>query len=204
VDAGDSFTGSVPETDLDGLPRLFDGTGNGAAEIDIGAFEFQANPVAHAGDNQTVLDSETVTLDGTLSFDPDGRTLTYRWTLDGAEIATAATANVGPFEVGTYTIALTVTDGDGDSTSHSVVLTVLPSNLPPVADAGPAQNVRVTQTATLDGTGTSDPEGGPLTYSWSLGEVEIATGAMPTVGPFAEGSHLITLTVTDEEGLTES
>lgn len=39
-------------------------------------------------------------------------------------------------------------------------------NLPPVADAGTDQNVEVGDTAILDGTGSYDPDDGPLTYRW--------------------------------------
>ncbi|MFH1726577.1 MAG: LamG-like jellyroll fold domain-containing protein [Elusimicrobiota bacterium] len=36
----------------------------------------------------------------------------------------------------------------------------------PIADAGPDQIVSVTEGAALDGTGSSDPEGEPLTHTW--------------------------------------
>lgn len=46
--------------------------------------------------------------------------------------------------------------------------TVLIANLPPVADAGGDQAVRICSIAELDGTGSFDPEGVPVLYSWRL------------------------------------
>ncbi len=49
---------------------------------------------------------------------------------------------------------------------------------PPVANAGPAQTVPVGATVQLDGTGSSDETGTPLTYSWSF--VSVPSGSTAT------------------------
>src|SRR3989338_5395664 len=76
---------------------------------------------------------------------------------------------------------------------------------PPAANAGPDQTVEATgpsgAPATLDGTASSDPDGGALAYQWIEGGVEIATGAEPTV-TLSLDMHSIILTVIDDEGLT--
>src|SRR3989338_6344590 len=76
---------------------------------------------------------------------------------------------------------------------------------PPAANAGPDQTVEATgpsgASAILDGTASSDPDGGALAYHWLEGSVEIATGAAPTV-TLPLGAHVIMLTVIDDEGLT--
>ncbi|MBO6620533.1 MAG: fibro-slime domain-containing protein [Balneola sp.] len=72
-----------------------------------------------------------------------------------------------------------------------------PVNNAPVANAGADQTVNATgqtTSVTLDGLGSSDPDGDNLTYSWSNG----ASGATPTV-QLADGTHVITLTVSDGE-----
>lgn len=72
-------------------------------------------------------------------------------------------------------------------------------NAPPVADAGTDQSSSCGADAfSLNGGGSSDPDGDPLTYTWSLNGSEIATGSNPTVN-LGVGSHTITLTVSDGE-----
>ncbi len=78
----------------------------------------------------------------------------------------------------------------------------------PTASAGPDQTLTDTDASgsepvTLDGSGSSDPDGTIVGYSWTENEVEIATGATPTA-ELGVGVHTITLTVTDDEGLTAS
>ena len=154
--------------------------------------------VAKAGADITILTLDFVGLDGSASSDPEGEALSYVWSLNGAQIATGPTPTVGPFNAGVHTVTLTVTDGHGASASDEMVLTVL--NRAPAANAGVDQTANHAQTVTLDGVGSTDPEGGLLSYAWSVGGVQIATGANPSVGPFEVGIHTVTLTVTDDKG----
>lgn len=78
-------------------------------------------------------------------------------------------------------------------------------NHPPVADAGPDQVVECEcstggTVVTLDGTGSSDPDGDPLTYTWTGPFAESpANGPTPTVTLLdgCVGDYLITLVVND-------
>jgi hypothetical protein len=101
------------------------------------------------------------------------------------------------------TLTMTARRADG-----SVIETVAVShgNQPPAANAGPDQTVtdsdgNNSESVTLDGSGSSDPDGTISSYVWKEGTTQIATGATPVV-TLAVGSHTITLTVTDDDGAT--
>ena len=133
-----------------------------------------APPVADAGPDQTAFLSDTVTLDGSGSTDLDGDLLSYHWVLlsvpagSGAALsdATAIMPTVFIDAPGTYMAQLIVNDGKTDSAPDTVRIDTL--NSAPVADAGPDQTVFVGDFVQLDGGGSSDVDGNPLTYSWTL------------------------------------
>ncbi|MEZ5291743.1 MAG: Calx-beta domain-containing protein [Vicinamibacterales bacterium] len=132
-------------------------------------------PIADAGPDRTdVLPGALVVLDGSGSSDPDGQPLGYAWSLVSRPAGSAAALTdadtPGPSFVadvpGTYVAQLVVNDGFVDSAPDTVSLSTL--NLPPTADAGPDQTVPAGATVQLDGGGSSDPEGAPLTVTWTL------------------------------------
>jgi hypothetical protein len=87
-------------------------------------------PVANAGAAQTVDEGKLVNLDGTLSSDPEGNTLTYKWVAPEGITLSSTTASRPSFtapevKVDTeYAISLTVNDGALNSTSSTVIITV--------------------------------------------------------------------------------
>jgi chitodextrinase len=86
--------------------------------------------------------------------------------------------------------------------------TLAKGNQPPSANAGVDQTVtdgdgNGSENVTLDGSASSDADGAIQTYVWREGGSRIATGANPTV-TLSVGQHTITLTVTDNGGLTDT
>jgi len=165
------------------------------------------------GGNQTLKDTdmggdESATLDGTLSFDPDGTLVSYEW-FEGATLFGIGPTLTLPLSVGVHTINLVVTDDEGATDTDTAVITInVPPNQDPVADAGADQTVVDSdedgiETVVLDGTGFSDPDGSIQGYEWTENAVVLGTtAALPS--DFSVGSHVVTLTATDNEGATAS
>jgi PKD repeat protein len=155
-----------------------------------------------------------VAFSGAGSSDPDGDPLTYAWSFgDGAQGSGVSVSHNYP-TAGTYAATLTVNDGRGGTHSAEVLIVVDPpsGNRPPVAaiSANP-KSATIPFTVTLDGRGSSDPDGDPLTYSWSFADG--VRGSGPTMqrtfedanGDMKEaGGYLVTLTVSDGRGGTAS
>ena len=130
-------------------------------------------PVANSGIDQSVNEGASVTLDGSASADPDGNLLTYKWTSTAGIILSSANAAKPTFTapevtVNTnYTFSLVVNDGTVDSPADQIIITVKQFNKAPVANAGSDQSVNEGSATTLDGSGSSDPDGNPVTYRWT-------------------------------------
>ena len=81
-----------------------------------------------------------------------------------------------------------------------------PANSDPTANAGGDQQVcasGASTNVTLDGSGSSDPDGDALTYTWKEGAATIATSVNPSVS-LSVGTHTIELTVDDGNGGTDT
>jgi len=173
-------------------------------------------PEADAGTDQSVDTNALVTLDGRNSSDPDGNLpLAYTWTQTGGPVVTftpalSVTTFTAPSDPAVLTFTLVVTDSLGlpDPTPDEIVVTI--ANQPPEADAGPDQAVDTNVLVTLDGRGSSDPDGDlPLTYNWTqTGGPDVTLSdsdvVMPTFNAPSDPAVLkFTLVVTDSLGLPD-
>ena len=168
-------------------------------------------PIAGAGPDRGAALGDTVTLDGSGSFDPDGDPLIYAWTLAQQPAGSTATLSdpsaVAPMLTvdvrGVYVAQLVVSDGQLSSLIDAAI--VFAPNTPPVADAGPDQDVSVFDLVQLDGSASSDFEGDSLTFQWtllsapedSLAQLSSPTAVDPTFEPDVFGVYEFELVVSD-------
>ena len=165
-----------------------------------------AHPIANAGTGSFYPLGTTVTLDGSRSFDPDDKPLTYSWSVeqhpDGSTTApvdpSAAMTTFMLDQLGTYGFRLVVTD-DAANTDSSDLLVVSTGAITGV-DAGPDATVSWLATVQLAGTVSTVP-GKTATYSWSIVSQPVGSTAQiqsgdtlrPTFLADAVGTYVVAL-----------
>lgn len=171
-----------------------------------------AAPVAEAGPDQAiVLLGTTVNLGAGQSYDPDGDDIFFEWSFVSVPAGSAATltgaGTATPSFVadahGSYVVRLLVRDpwttGDPDTVTASL------ENVKPVANAGASRSVPVGEPVSLDGSGSGDANGDPLTFSWTLASLPansssaIGNATAPVAGfvPDLPGTYVAQLIVND-------
>lgn len=101
------------------------------------------NQAANAGPDQVVelagCDGSEVTLDGSMSTDPDNNIVTYEW-LEGDTVLGEGQQLNHVFPLGVHTVTLKVTDALGMTDTDEVVITVQDTSAPGIV---PPENVEV-------------------------------------------------------------
>jgi len=142
--------------------------------------------------------------------DPDGGTIvSYEWSFgDGFVDTTSYASDYHVYSsAGNYTMTLTVTDSDqGLTASKSILVTVVERpDVPPVASFYwyPFQPTVGTYTSFV-GYYSYDPDGYITDYAWDFGDGSSTNSSdcCPSHVYNATGNYLVTLTVTDNAGLT--
>ncbi len=166
-----------------------------------------AAPKATAIKAASVTEGTPVSFTGGFSDSGPLDTHTFLWHVqssNGQIIADGANLSFGftPNNNGTYRITFTVTDNHGDSSSSTTNLIV--TNLPPTANAGPAQTVSEGTPVHLAGT-AADIGANALSYFWQLVSsnnqiVAAGTGTTFDFIPIDNGAYSVLFKVTDQDG----
>ncbi|UAM99522.1 T9SS type A sorting domain-containing protein [Polaribacter litorisediminis] len=191
-------------------------------------------PVANAGENVSVLSPlTTATLDGSLSMDPEGETITYSWeqvygpSIINFDSTTTVSPNISNLENGVYKCKLTVSDGTYSAFDEVLILVSAEGNLSPsISITSPSngttfkegEDINITTITTdLDGTvqvveffdGTNkigEDSAAPFTFVWigaSVGSHEITAIATDNMGAKTT-SEPVTISVDEEKSCTET
>jgi len=135
-------------------------------------------------------------------------------TLDGIPFGTTPVEQSG-VSPGTHTVRLTkagyqtetrqVTITAGMTTTLNVTLTPISTNQPPhAAFTFSPGSPTVGDTVTFDASGSSDSDGSIVSYSWDFGDGGSCSGAVVTHAFTASIAYDVTLTVTDDDGASDS
>ena len=177
-------------------------------------------PVADAGTDQAVDLGDTVTIDGSASYDPDGDSLSTRWKFMSVPTDSALWSNdiddrdsaittFTPDAAGTYWLALKADDGTEYVFDYVTITVTDPNNTAPVADASSSDSsVYLGSDATLDSSASTDADGNSLTPRWKVMSVPSGSGiwssdianrnsASTTFTPDVVGTYTVALRVHD-------
>ncbi|MEE9455318.1 MAG: PKD domain-containing protein, partial [Paracoccaceae bacterium] len=193
----DDFGTSIPDT-------VYIGTGN-------------IRPVGITGPDSEVSVGTPIDLSGILyGHDADGDTLSFEWALIGRPMGSTVLLNgdvsglydgdevsFTPDSLGFYLVQITASDQD--LLSKPIVLVFEATNQPPVADAGVDFDTFVGDTAILNGTASSDPDGDAISYVWHFASKPAGSSvtlsdmhvARPSFIPDVRGNYILELVVSD-------
>lgn len=184
VDLGDIFLiGSGGSTSLQGAP-----TGGGGGGGTVTPSNSAPTAVIEC---RGAIGDETIHLDGTKSFDPDGTiTGSYEWTFGDGKTATGQTVSHTYESAGTFTVRLTLTDNKGatGSSSDQVKIPLEQVNCRPEPVGTTPTTPATTPTETTTETATTTPTDTPAETPT---DTPTGTEPVPTPGPGA----LLLLTV---------
>jgi hypothetical protein len=183
-----------------------------------GCKENNKPPIAIAGPDQVItLPADSISLDGSASNDPDGTISVWLWKKISGPASfnivntTTAKTIVRNLDTGIYKFELKVTDDKGLIAKDTMQVNVnsgTPTNRPPVANAGADQTITLpTNTITLNGSGSTDPENNITSYVWtkisgpSAFNMTNFGAVQAQVTNLIEGVYLFELVVTDAGGL---
>ena len=180
-------------------------------------------PVADAGGPYSIVEGQSLTLDGSGSHDPDaGDTLSYSWTINGhANAASGVSPTLSWSQLQTlgiddglaaFSIAVSVDDGEGHVVESAAATLTLGNATPLGVIDGPADGVRgQTRTFTFaanDASSTDQASGFSYTIDWGDGSpvetVPATTGNGDGVTVdhvfITSGAYTVSVTAADKDG----
>ncbi len=210
----------TPDTDYFGSDSFTFAANDGMFDSNTATISITVNPVNDppvlASINDQVLDEGT-TLNVVISAtDPDGDVISlsasglpaFATLTDNGDGTGILALAPGFDDAGVYPgVAITASDGNLSDT-ETFTITVNNVNRPPIAEAGPEQEGDVGTVVLLDGSGSSDPDGDTLNFTWkfvSLPSESLLTQsdltnsdtAFPSFTPDAAGDYILQLDVSD-------
>ena len=158
-------------------------------------------PISDPGGPYVGTPNTLLVFDGRASSDPDGQIVDYQWDFgDGSTGAGVQPGHTYP-NPGTYQVTLTVRDDKGATGSATVQVEIL-NTQPPVARPNGPYTGRVGEVVSFSAAGSNDPDGAIVRFDWDFGDGATGAGPAPQHVYMRAGDYDVTLTVTDDMGVT--
>ncbi len=188
-------------------------TANGSYDVTLtvtdnrGGTDAQTKEVA-VHKNTPPVASFTVTCDelecefnSSASTDPDGTIASLLWDFGDGSTSTAANPTHAYASADSYDVVLTVTDNDGGTHTDTQSVSVSTNSAPNAAYTFNCTNLA----CSFNGSGSTDPDGTIASYAWDWDDsTPQGSGASPNHTYAAAGGYDVTLTVTDNNGATDT
>ena len=131
-------------------------------------------PIIVLADTFSGNPGNSIELDASSSYDPDGDTITFNWTGTYASLLDNPNSNKPRFTIPptlssttTYILTLTVTDSHDISASKQITITaVVQQNQAPVVVINSTFEGQPGDLVILDASGSYDPENDPISFTW--------------------------------------
>jgi len=133
------------------------------------------------------------------SVDEDGTISSWQWDFGDGVTSTDQNPSHQYSDKIEYTIQLLITDNDGFT--NTIEQTILIRNLHPTASFTYSPSDPTVGDEVLFTDASSDPEGQPITWDWDFGDGSTSSAEDPSHAYETADSYIVTLTVTDDEGL---
>ncbi len=194
------------------MRRLLAVLGLGAAAAWSAAAAPLRVPMADAGPDRTLYTGDAANLFGEVST-PNGLPIvSWTWAVDSAPAGArwvlqgeqSASASFSAELAGDYALAFFACDAVACAVPDFAMLHVR-DNLPPLAEGfASTRTTSVGQSVCFDGSASSDPEGGLVSWVWDFGDGVQAVGAQACHRFDFAGSFDVTLVVTDERSARDA
>lgn len=179
-----------------------DGSGTSCSSAsDIVSIKLNKQPIAVAGENIVTCVGSEITLNGSASKDPDNDPLNFTWNLGDGTTANGATVTHNYAKGGNYRAVLEVDDGRGTTCSTASDSVGISINTAPTALLEKVEATCVGSKVNFDASGSNDPDGDTLRYSWDFGDGTVEEGGSKVSHSYQKGgTYTARVTVDDKRG----
>ena len=147
---------------------------------------------------------ESVSFDASRSRNLNGLIESYSWDFGDGETATGLRPTHTYDSSGSYTVSLTVADSNGTTATSTKTIQVSANQPPTASFSYSPSNPKEGETVSFDASASLDTDGTVQSYEWNFGDGTTATGETATHSYGSAGKYVVTLTVMDDRGATNT